>query len=122
MFESSKESDEGDSIAKINLTPSTDDYESDVVMEIDVEMGPDVGEILTRIYNKEAHVSNLRKGGQDNLVYILTDATERDEFIQFVQNPTPDSKWDIHARKTPPKKISTGRKTSKNSCKKPIKE
>ena len=116
-------SNEGDSIENIDLISSTDDNESDVEMEIDVEMGPDVGEVLTRIYNDEAHVSNLRKGGQDSLVqYMLTDAAERDEFIQLVQNPTPGSKWDIYAHKTPPEKISTGWKTPKNSSKKPKKE
>ena len=56
------------------------------------------------------------------MVYILTDAAERDEFIQFVQNPTPGSKWDTFARKIPPNKTSKGRKKLKNSPKKPKKE
>lgn len=56
------------------------------------------------------------------MVYILTDAAERDEFIQFMQNSTPGSKWDTFARKTPPKKTSKGRKKLKNSPKKPKKE
>ena len=37
-------------------------------MEIDVKMSPDVGKVLTRIYNDEVHFANLRKGGQDSLV------------------------------------------------------
>ena len=56
------------------------------------------------------------------MVYILTDAAERDEFIQFVQNPTPDSKWDTFVHKIPPNKTSKGRKKLKNSPKKPKKE
>ena len=55
------------------------------------------------------------------MVYVLTDAAERDEFIQFVQNPTPGSKWDTFARKIPPNKTSKGRKKLKNSPKKPKK-
>ena len=56
------------------------------------------------------------------MVYILTDAVRRGEFIQFIQNPTPDSKWDTFARKIPPNKTSKGRKKLKNSPKKPKKE
>ena len=80
-------------------------------MKIDVEMCPDAGEISRRIYTKEAHFANLRKGGQDNLVYVLTDPAESDEFIQFVKNSTPGSKWDIYTYNTPPENTPTGRKT-----------
>ena len=82
ISESIGESDEGDSVEKIDLTPPTDDNELDVEMETDIEMGLDVGKVLRRIYNKEVHLTNLRKGGQDSLVqYILTDKADRENLF-----------------------------------------
>ena len=101
---------------------SRTDNELDDDIEDDGEMCSDISKILRRIYNREANCANLRKRGQENLVYILTDAAKCDDFIQFVQNPTPSSKWDTFVRKTPPEKISKGRKKSNNSPKKPKKK
>ena len=107
---------------RLNQSVASDDNELDDDIEDDGEMGPDVGKILRRIYNRETNCANLRKRWQKHLIYILIDAVERDEFIQFVQNSTPGSKWDTFARKSPPKNTSKGKMKSKNSPKKPKKE
>ena len=82
MSENCNVSDDNDSKEKINQSVASDVNELDDDIEDDGKMSPDVGKILRRIYNCEINCANLRKRGQETLVYILTDAAERDEFIQ----------------------------------------